>query len=290
VALVEPDAERAAAASARFRAPAVPSIAELPPTVEAATLAAPTTLHGPLGMALLDRGVHVLVEKPIAEDIAVAEALAARAEERGLVLQVGHVERFSTAFEALRAAVTTPLFIECERIAPFSGRSVDVDVVLDLMIHDLDLVAALVGGPIVSIDAVGAPVLTAREDIANARLRFETGCVANITASRISFKTERKLRVFQPDDYLAADLQTRRITRVTRRGDGGALEARVEAAPEGDSLAREIAAFLDCVRAGAAPRVSGRDGVAALSAALAIKRTLREHRETMARRLAEAPR
>ncbi len=276
VAVVDRDADRAAEVAAKYGALALTDPADLPADVEAVSVATSTVAHHPVGMALLARGMHILIEKPIAEAIALGQALADAAEARGLVLQVGHIERHSPVFEALEAAVTLPLFIESNRIAPFTGRSTDVDVVLDLMIHDIDLIAALVGRRIEGIEAVGAPVLTEQEDIANARLRFEGGCVANITASRISMKTERKMRVFQPEGYLAADLVGRKLTRIGRAG--AAFSATEDEFPAGDNLRAEIASFLAAVATGGAPKVTGRDGVEALRTALAIADSLRAHR------------
>lgn len=284
VAVVDRDGARAAEIAAKYGALALTDHRDLPPDVEAVSVAAPTVAHHPVGMDLLARGVHILIEKPIAERIELGEALADMAESKGLVLQVGHIERHSPVFEALAARVTTPLFIESNRISPFTGRSTDVNVVLDLMIHDIDLIASLVGRRIVSIEAVGAPVLTAQEDIANARLRFEGGCVANITASRISQKVERKMRVFQPDAYVVADLVARKVNVIQK--SGAAFSADEEEFPQGDNLKAEIASFLRAVATGGRPLVSGRDGVEALRTALAIAESLREHRAQVERVLA----
>jgi predicted dehydrogenase len=276
LAVVDVDRARAEAVAARFGAAALTDLAALPAAVAAVSVATPTSTHHAVAGALLGRGVHVLVEKPLADRVDDAEALAALAAARGLVLQVGHIERFSPVFAALRAAVARPLFIESSRIAPFSGRSADVDVVLDLMIHDIDLLLALVDAPLESVEAVGAPVLTAQEDIANARLRFANGCVANVTASRISQKTERKIRVFQPSSYVAADMAALTVARVAR--DGAGFRGGEERFERGDALAAEIAAFLRAVRDGTPPPVTGRDGVEAVRAALAIGDSLRAHR------------
>jgi predicted dehydrogenase len=289
VAIVDHDIGRAEALAAKYGAAAFADIADLPPDIEAASVACTTIAHHPVGMALIERGVHLLIEKPIADTVARGVALAEAAEARGLVLQVGHIERYSGAYEALRKRVTTPLFVECNRIAPFTGRSSDVNVVLDLMIHDIDLIAALVGAPVAEIAAVGAPVLTDQEDIANARITFETGCVANITASRVSFKTERRLRIFQPDAYISADLHARKINVVRRlpaETEGGerALSGEEETLPQADNLLHEIDLFLKAVAEGGRPRVGARDGVEALRTALAIGDKLRVHRA----RLAEA--
>jgi predicted dehydrogenase len=276
VAVVDRDAVRAAEIAGKYGALALTDHRDLPADIEAVSVAAPTVAHHAVGMDLLARGVHILIEKPIAERIDLGEALADLAEAKGLVLQVGHIERHSPVFEALAARVTTPLFIESNRISPFTGRSTDVNVVLDLMIHDIDLIASLVGRRITSIEAVGAPVLTQQEDIANARLRFEGGCVANITASRISQKVERKMRVFQPDAYVVADLVARKVNVIQK--SGAAFSAAEEEFPQGDNLKAEIASFLRAVATGGRPLVSGRDGVEALRTALAIAESLRAHR------------
>jgi predicted dehydrogenase len=294
VAVVDPDIDRARAVAEKHGARALTDIADLPPDIEAASVACTTIAHHPVGMALIERGVHLLIEKPIADTVARGVALADAAEARGLVLQVGHIERYSGAFEALRDRVTTPLFVESNRIAPFSGRSADVNVVLDLMIHDIDLIAALVGAPVAEISAVGAPVLTDQEDIANARVTFANGCVANITASRVSFKTERRLRIFQPDSYISADLHARKINVVRRlppKVEGGdrALTAEEETLPQADNLLNEIRLFLEAVAGGTPPRVTARDGVEALRTALAIGESLRAHRARMAETLAARP-
>ncbi|TVQ56855.1 MAG: gfo/Idh/MocA family oxidoreductase [Rhodobacteraceae bacterium] len=293
VAVVDRDADRAAEIAARFGVMALTDHRDLPTDVEAVSVATPTAAHHAVGMDLIARGVHLLIEKPMARTVAEAAALADAAEAAGVVLQVGHIERHSSVFGALRRMVDRPLFIQSDRIAAFTGRSTDVNVVLDLMIHDIDLVIALVGAPIASIEAVGAPVLTATEDIANARIGFENGCVATITASRISYKTERKLRVFQRDSYIVADLAARRINRVSRSGGEGTapeLSAAAEDLPQTDSLMAEIAAFLSAVRTGAPPPVTGRDGVAALRTALAIGESLSRHRALVSRMLAEEAR
>ena len=292
VAVVDSDPARAEAVAARHGALALTDIADLPEDVAVASVATPTVAHHPVGMALIERGVHLLIEKPIADTVENGEALAAAAERRGLVLQVGHIERYSAAYEALRDTVRRPLFIESDRISPFTGRSADVNVVLDLMIHDIDLITALVGAPVAAIEAVGARGLTDHEDIANARIRFEGGCVANITASRVSFKTERKLRIFQPDEYVAADLHARKITRIRRLPPAPgktdrALEADETALPkDADNLMHEVRLFLEAVATGGRPRVSGCDGVAALRLALEIGAKLDAHRAQVAAAMA----
>src|ERR1700688_3150573 len=190
---------------------------------DAVIVAAPAEAHYALAAQALRAGKHVLVEKPIAATLAQADELGALAKQRGLVLQVGHLERFSAAYQAMAGKVGAPLYIEATRIAPFKPRGTDVSVILDLMIHDLDLVLALSYSDIGSIDAVGALVASPHEDIANARLRFRNGAVATITASRISPRTERRMRIFAQNSYMAADFSTRRLTMIARAAgeDGG---------------------------------------------------------------------
>jgi predicted dehydrogenase len=221
----------------------------------------------------------VLVEKPIAASLAEADALIAQAGAHGCVLQVGHLERFNAAVLALADVLARPLFIESHRLAPFKPRGTDVDVVLDLMIHDIDLIGQLVGASLASVEAVGVPVLSAFDDIANARLRFASGCVANVTASRASLKSERRMRVFQRDAYVSIDFQKGEAT-IARKGSGVTipgmpgigLERRSFAA--NDALALEIEAFLAAVRGEREVAVSGEDGRRALETALRITQAL----------------
>lgn len=274
VAVVDADVARAAEVAGRHGAAALGDIAALAGRVDAVSVAVPTRAHHDVVMRCLDMGLHVLVEKPIARTLAEAQAMVARAAERGLVLQVGHLERFHAAALATAGLIRRPLFIECHRIHGFKDRGTDVDVVLDLMIHDIDLILALVRRPVESIDAVGAPVMTSAPDIANARLRFAGGCVANVTASRISLKNERKMRIFQPDCYLSIDLMARRYTlvRAAGRTPSGrpAYEAEVHEYSDADALELEVASFVAAVATGSAPPVTGADGVAALDTALRI--------------------
>jgi predicted dehydrogenase len=229
--------------------------------------------------ALYGRRQHVLVEKPIAASLAEADALIGLAEARGRILQVGHLERFNAAILALADVLQRPLFIESHRIAPFKPRGTDVDVILDLMIHDIDLIQALVAAPLERVDAVGVPVLSGRDDIANARLRFAGGCVANVTASRVSLKSERKMRVFQRDAYVSIDFQAGSAA-IARKGAGemfpgvpgiGLERRRFES---NDPLRLEIEAFLGAIRGRREVAVSGSDGRRALETALRITAAL----------------
>lgn len=251
--------------------------------VDGVSVTVPTSLHFEVARDFIEAGIHVLIEKPITDDVASADRLVALAEDRGVVLQVGHIERFSAAFKALSEKVTRPLFIESRRISPWKPRATDVDVVLDLMIHDIDLVLGLVGAPVDGVQAVGAPVLNDSEDIANARLTFADGTVADITASRIASGTERQIRLFQPDSYMVCDFVDHRLTRLTRNGRGAtdgvdAIAAETWDIPREDSLANEIAEFVDCIRSGRKPTVDGRVGREALSVATRITESIRSHR------------
>jgi predicted dehydrogenase len=217
----------------------------------------------------------VLVEKPITETPAEARELIELAKARGCVLQVGHLERFNAAILAAEPYLTAPRFIECHRLAPYKERGTDVNVVLDLMIHDIDIVQTIVGAPIVSIDAIGTKVFSDEIDIANARIRFENGCVANATASRVSLKTERKLRVFEDDAYISLDLQQKILTLIRKRAEPpapGQLPVSIEeqSLDQGDALKAEIESFLNCIRTGRAPVVGGEAGLRALETAMRI--------------------
>ncbi len=263
---------------------------------DAVIVAAPAKAHYDLAVRALAAGKHVLVEKPIAATLEQADALGRLAAARGLVLQVGHLERFSAAYQAMAGRIGSPLYIEATRIAPFKPRGTDVSVILDLMIHDLDLVLALVDSEIESVDAVGAPVASVHEDIANARLRFRNGAVATITASRISPRTERRMRIFAQNSYMAADFAARKLTVIARSpGDDGALPPGQAPVPgvagfgiedvsweEHDSLAAEQAAFVASVLDGAPVLVDAAVGRRALAAALAVGESMREARERMA--------
>jgi len=253
---------------------------------DALIVAAPAGAHHALAAAALRAGRHVLVEKPIAATLAEADELAALAAERKLVLQVGHLERFSAAFGAVSGRLGAPLYLEATRIAPFKLRGTDVSVILDLMIHDLDLILSLVASPIESVDAVGAAVASEHADIANARIHFANGAVATITASRVSARTERRMRIFAQDGYLAVDFANRRLTVVARgRGQpvpGVAGFGMEEAAWEDhDALAAEHAAFVASVLDGVPVVVDAATGRRALAAALAVTDSMAASRARM---------
>ncbi|MFL6590167.1 MAG: Gfo/Idh/MocA family oxidoreductase [Chthoniobacterales bacterium] len=264
------DTDRAVAEqrAAEFGARAVATLEEFAEQIDAASIATPTSTHFEIGRELLGRGKHLLVEKPIADNTAHASELAEMAAARGLVLQVGHVERFNPVLGALEKRLTNPRFIEAHRLSPYPKRSTDIGVVLDLMIHDLEIILHLVRSPVQTIDAVGVPVLSQREDIANARIRFENGCVANITSSRISPEQMRKIRVFQEDVYLSLDYQNQ-TGEMYRRTAEGLKREDVEIERE-EPLKRELAAFIECATTGRAPMVSGFQAAAALELAVEI--------------------
>jgi predicted dehydrogenase len=255
--------------------PSYPDHRSLIGRVDAVSIATPTSLHHAVARDFLAAGVHVLVEKPITTTADEARELIGLADSQGVVLQVGHLERFNPVIRAAADELTRPRFIESNRLAPFKPRGTDVSVVLDLMIHDIDLIETIVRSPIASIDAVGAPVFTDEIDIANARIRFENGCVADATASRISLKAERKLRVFQADAYLSIDLQQKLLTIVRKPAsiEEGALpkvDIQERSFEQGDALLDEVRAFLAAVREGSRPVVSGEDGLRALETATRI--------------------
>ena len=270
VAVADVDRARADALAARLGTRAVSDFRELIGSIDCASVVVPTQHHHDVATVLLDAGVDCLVEKPLAASAASAREIVELAKAKGRILQVGHLERFNPALTRVATMLSHPRFIECHRLAPFTVRGADVDVVRDLMIHDLDLIRLLVPEEVVAIEAVGVPVVTQTPDIANARLRFAGGCVANLTASRVSMKRERKLRLFQPDTYIAFDLAERsvRICRRTPNPDGLA-EIAWEQIDLGavDALAREIGAFLASVRTRSRPAVTGEDGCAALELA-----------------------
>ncbi len=243
--------------------------------VDAVSIVTPTPAHFAIARDFLEAGAHVLVEKPVTETVAQARELVDLAREHGRLLQVGHLERFNAAVLAAEAHLSGARFIECQRLAPFKERGTDVNVVLDLMIHDIDIVQTIVGAPIETIDAVGTPVFSGAVDIANARLRFTNGCVANVTASRVSLKTERKLRVFRDDSYVSIDLQQKILTVIRKRvptAASGELPVTIEeqSFEQGDALKAEIESFLACIRAGRRPVVDGEDGLRALETAIRI--------------------
>lgn len=275
VGVVDVDAGRRREVAERLGVRACDDERELLDQVEAVCIVVPTNQHYAVARSALEHGVHVLVEKPITETPEQAGSLIELAKARRLVLQVGHLERFNPAIRALEPMLERPRFVESVRVAPFKERGTEVDVVLDLMIHDIDLVQHIVGSPIDSIEAVGAAVITAKPDVANARIKFENGSVANVTAGRTSLKTERKIRIFQESCYVSADLHQKKLT-VHRRGegvwDGKTIPMTIEIVDcqDEDALRLEIESFLDAVREGKPPLVPGEAGKQALQTAIII--------------------
>lgn len=285
VAVVDANADVAQRVAAELRVEALTDVEAALERVDAVSIAVPTPFHHAVGKAALERGVHVLMEKPIAMTVEEARELVELAARRRCVLQVGHLERFNPAIVAAASRLKTPRFVESHRLAPFKQRGTDVSVVLDLMIHDIDLIQELVREPIESIDAVGATVFSGEIDIVNARIRFRGGCVANTTASRISLKQERKIRIFQDDAYLSIDMQQKILT-VIRKKDAAPVESPAQVSIEeesfeqGDALLAEIEAFLTACRDGSEPVVTGEDGLRALATATEISRLIRAQTQT----------
>ncbi len=253
---------------------------EIVSRVDAASIVVPTSSHFDVAKNFLDAGVHLLVEKPITTTVEEASSLIKMADERGLVLQVGHVERFNPAYTMAVEHVRLPLFIEAHRLAVFKPRALDVDVVLDLMIHDIDIALSLVDSPVKEIRAAGVPVLSGRTDIANVRMEFENGCQANLTASRISLSALRRFRVFQPESYLTLDF-SKKSAAVFRTTEGldesGYPKITFQEVGQGDrdTLRDEIEAFVHAAKTGSRPLVSGEDGLKALEVALKVNEQIR---------------
>jgi predicted dehydrogenase len=237
------DAGRAGAVSRKYGVTAAGSLDQFCEMIDAASIATPTSSHYQVALPLLERGKHLLIEKPITESTKEASELATLAAKNHLILQVGHVERFNPVLGALEAHLTHPRFIEAHRLSPYPDRSTDIGVVLDLMIHDLEIILHLVRSTVQTIDAVGVPVLSKSEDIANARIRFEDGCVANITSSRISPERMRKIRVFQEDAYLSLDYQNQ-TGEIYRRSGGRITRDKVQIERD-EPLKRQLASFIE---------------------------------------------
>lgn len=275
------DAGRASEIAMRYNTRTFASIEELAEAVDAASVVVPPSKHFYAAGILLERGAHVLVEKPITESTREAEDIVALAERAGRILQVGHVERFNPVLAYLESILTKPRFIEAHRLAPYppprpgaAPRGTEVSVVLDLMIHDLEIILHLVNSELVHLHAVGVPVLSASEDIANARLSFANGCVANVTASRISPEALRKIRIFQEDAYISLDYRAQ--SGEIYRKAGARIEKQAVPIEKDEPLLRELSSFVECVREREAPRVGGRQAVNALKLAVQIVQKIRE--------------
>lgn len=283
-AVVDIDRARANEAAAKYGAHASTDAREALASMDAAIVAAPTTAHEELGALLMDAGIDVLMEKPIAPDLDSARRLIEAAERRGRILQVGHLERFNPAVVELERRATLPLFFEIHRLNVFSPRSLDVDVVLDLMIHDVDIVLAFANAEPEEIRAAGIGVLSEKVDIANVRLQFPNGCVANLTASRVSTERVRKLRLFQPRQYLSLDYGRQDLA-VFSVKDGRQIGFEQAQVPKGEPLKLQFEAFLDSVESRKSPKCDGARARQSLGAALAILDKIRQHSETVSRTL-----
>ena len=287
VGIADPSEAARAAVSAELGVPGHADYRELLGRVDAVSIVTPTPQHFAVAKEFLEAGAHVLVEKPMTTTVEEGVALVEAARRAGRALQVGHLERFNAAVQAVQPILTVPRFIESARLAPFKHRGTDVNVVLDLMIHDIDLILSIVRSPVVSVDAIGSSVFSSEIDIANARLRFANGCVANATASRVSLKTERRLRLFQDDAYVSVDLHQKVLT-VIRKGAGMGSDGMPQVAIEensyeqGDALKVEIEAFLQAAASGDAPPVTGEDGLLALSTAVSITEQVANSRRQFA--------
>ena len=286
VGVVDSDIDRALKASAEFDAPMFAACEELlAEGVDAVSVVVPTSAPREVALQCIEAGADVLVEKPIAATIDEAVAIVEAARRRGRLVQVGHIERFNGAVVALMQAVKEPRFIECHRLSPYPNRGDDVSVVLDLMIHDLEIVLALVGGAVVQVDAIGVPVFSKFEDIANARIRFDTGCVANITSSRVSMEKMRKIRIFANDAYVSTDYSAQEVIVYRKKP----MELTPDITPmelidieplnvhKEEPLKRELESFVACVRERKRPLVSGDDALAALRLAHQVIDSIREH-------------
>ena len=281
VAVVDTNAQVAQSVAARHGAQALSDYAPLLGQVDAVSIVVPTRLHHAVSRDFLNAGSHVLVEKPMTVTVAEADELIAIAKTKQLILQVGHLERFNPAVMGLDSSPEKPLFIESHRLSPFNPRANDVSVVLDLMIHDIDIILSLVDSEVERMDASGTAVLTQDTDIANARLTFKNGCVANVTASRISMKQERKMRMFRPNAYISVDFQNRILTKhQTGKKEmfPGIPEIETEKSvfESGDALLEEIKHFMRCIHSGKKPLVSGEAGKRALQTAIEITDLLKK--------------
>jgi predicted dehydrogenase len=278
VGVVDLDPARAAAIGGKVGAPVLTDVRDLVGRVDCASIAVSTPAHFPVAAALLAQGIDVLVEKPMTATLAEGRRLVALAAAHGRILQVGHLERFNPAIRSLSGVLTRPRFIECHRLAPFTERGTEVDVILDLMIHDLDVILSVVDAPLERVEAVGVPVLSETADIANARLRFAGGTIANVTASRVAMKRERKIRFFQADAYVSVDYGDRSI-RIYRRvpGENGAvptIDVHEQHFSDADPLFDEIEAFVASVRSRQPPLVDGVTAVRAMEVAERIRAAL----------------
>ncbi len=277
--VVDIDQERARRLADETGAAAIGDYRELAGKVDMVTVASPSITHHEVAAAVLAAGIDVLLEKPMAASLAQARELAEIARRHGRVFQIGHLERFNPAIVKLRSIVSGPRFVECHRLAPFTERGTDVDVILDLMVHDLDVILSLAPADAVSVEAVGVAVLTDTIDVANARIRFTNGLIANISTSRVAPRRERKIRFFQPDAYISVDYEARRV-QIYRKGPPPpgarfpAISAEQLDLAEGDPLADEVRSFVDAVKTRGIPKVTAEDGLRVMELSERIRRSM----------------
>ena len=279
VAICDHHLEHAKTLGRQYHVPILQDYREIPTPLDAVSICTPTITHAEIATYFLNKGIHTFVEKPITYSIEEANALITLAEQQKLKLQVGHVERFNSAFTTIEPIVQDPLFIECHRLNLFPNRSLDIGVVMDLMIHDLDIILGLVKSPLKDIQAVGINVLTDKEDIANARLTFANGCVCNVTASRISPEVTRKIRIFTKNAYISLDY-AKQEANIYSKDEKGIHKRNIPIEKE-EPLKKELEHFIDCVREDQRPKVSGIEGRDALKVALAITQKIWEHRQSI---------
>ncbi len=277
VGVVDSNKERRTEISKKLNVLQFSNYKEVLPKVDAVSIAVPTNLHYEIGKIFLENGKHVLLEKPFTSTLAQAKTLGKIADNKKIILQIGHLERFNKAFLKLENIIQRPLFIECNRISPFKIRGTEVDVIMDLMIHDLDIILKLNKSNIKNIQAKGIKVLTNKADIANARITFENGCICNLSSSRISEKVERKTRIFQKNAYFSIDYQTNRLDTYTKESNKSvqSIKRKSYQYENNDSLKKEIESFIDCVKSKKSPIVSSKDGINALKYALQISNKIK---------------
>ncbi|HHO75755.1 MAG TPA: Gfo/Idh/MocA family oxidoreductase [Deltaproteobacteria bacterium] len=273
VGVIDISKTRAQEIAAEVGSLAYTDISSLIDGLDAVSIAVPTSSHSEVSVPLLEKGIHVLLEKPISAHIHEAQQIIEAAKRGNAILQIGHLERFNPALLKLSDDIRQPMFIEGHRISPFKERGIDVDVLLDIMIHDIDIILSLVKSPIASVEAVGVPVLTNDVDIANARIRFESGCIANITASRVSADVMRKIRIFQSNSYISIDFAKASVDIFTLNQEKQIQHSRLTM-NESDALAAEIRSFIDCIHTGSAVLVDGPAGLRAIEVAHAIKASM----------------
>jgi predicted dehydrogenase len=281
VGVLDSDRERTKEIAEQYNCLPFTKLEDIPSSVEAISVVVPTDRHYEVAAELMERGYHLLIEKPITDNVSHARELLRLAERSNLLIQVGHVERFNPGILEIEKIVKAPRFIECHRNAPFQPRGTEVGVVLDLMIHDLDIILYLVSSPVASLEAVGATVLSQHEDIANARIKFKSGCIANITTSRVSPSKMRKIRIFQDDAYISLDYMAQ--TAQIYRKEAGRIFADELQIPRGEPLKLELESFMEAVRLGGKPQVPAEGSLAALEVAVAVTEEVAKSEKRLAK-------